>query len=88
MKGYKESHACQVGIFFIVLYVLCIVWPMVYPYGADVLAHHLLSLKLAFPGFQGYTVGSILWGSILSFAYGYVASIAIHSLHKDCCKGK
>lgn len=84
----STPHTLRVGGFFVLLYVLCLVWPNVYPYGADVLVHHLLSLKLLFPGFQGYSVGSIVWGGILSFAYGSVGSLILHAFHKDCCKSK
>lgn len=82
------THAARVGAFFVALYALCLVWPFIYPYGADVLAHHLLSLKLLFPGFQGYDVGSVLWGGVLSFVYGSVGSTVFHAFHKGCCKGK
>ena len=82
------KHACMVGCFIVVLYALCLIWPMVYPYGADVLAFHLLSLKLTFPGFQGYVLGSIVWGGVLSFVYGFVGSLLLHSFHRGCCQGK
>lgn len=85
MKTPLTSHAVRVGGFFVMLYVLCLVWPMIYPYGADVLTHHLLSLKLLFPGFQGFDAGSILLGGALSFVYGFAGSLAFHSLHNDCC---
>lgn len=84
----STSHALRVGGFFILFYVICLVWPKIYPYGADVLVHHLLSLKLLFPGFQGYGIGSVVWGGVLSFVYGFVGSLAFHGLHKECCNGK
>jgi hypothetical protein len=61
---------------------------MIYPYSTDVDAFHLLSLKLSFPGFQGYDVGSVLWGGVLSFVYGFAGSVIFHTFHKECCKGK
>ena len=88
MRAPSVSHAIRVGGFFILLYALCLVWPRIYPYGADVLAHHLLSLKLLFPGFQDFAAGSVVWGGALSFVYGFVGSTVFHWLHKDCCKGK
>ncbi len=84
----SSSHALRVGGFFVLLYILCLVWPKIYPYGPDVLAHHLLSLKLLFPGFQGYGAGSIIWGGIMSFAYSFAGSMIFHAFHKGCCKGK
>ena len=51
----------------------------------EVLRFHLLSLKTAFPGFQGYDAVSILWGGIMSFAYGFIFSAVFHALHKGCC---
>ncbi len=81
------SHAVRVGGFILLLYAICLIWPMIYPYGADVLAQHLLSLKLVFPGFQGYGLGSIVWGGVLSFVYGFLGSILLHAFHKGCCKG-
>jgi len=82
------SHTLRVGGFFVFLYALCLVWPKIYPYGADVLMHHLLSLKLLFPGFQGYGVGSIVWGGVLSFIYSSVGSLIFHAFHNNCCKSK
>lgn len=88
MMTSSTSHAVRVGGFFVLLYVLCLAWPLIYPYGADVLAYHLLSLKLSFPGFQGFGIGSIVWGGVLSFAYGFVGSMIFHGFHKECCNGK
>lgn len=82
------SHAVRVGGFFVLLYTLCLIWPKMYPYETDVLAHHLLSLKLLFPGFQGYVVFSIVWGGLLSFVYGVLSSLVFHAFHQGCCKGK
>lgn len=79
------THALHVGSFFVLLYILCLAWPMVYPYGADVLAYHMLSLKLLFPGFTGYSSGSLVWGAVMSFAYGFAGSLIAHSLHGSCC---
>ena len=87
MKNSFLSHAMHVGFFVLFLYVLCLWWPQVYPYEADVLTHHLLSLKLLFPGFQGYSAGSIVLGGILSFIYGFIGSLIFHAAHK-CCRTK
>ena len=88
MKKSFLLHAIWVGVFIVLLYVLCLILPRLYPYGADVLAHHLLSVKLLFPGFTGYTVGSMVWGGALSFLYGFVGSIIFHAFHTGCCRFK
>ncbi len=88
MKKPSISHAVHVGVFIVLLYATCLVWPLIYPYGADVLVHHLLSLKLLFPGFMGYTVGSIVWGGVLGFVYGFVGSLVFHAFHNSCCVAK
>lgn len=82
----SSSHAARIGGFLVVLYAVCLIWPAVFPYEAAVREFHLLSLKLAFPGFQGMAVGSIIWGGVLSFVYGFVGSYIFHALHKNCCK--
>lgn len=84
----STSHAVRIGGFLVLLYILCLVWPMVYPYSADVVAYHLLSLKLLFPGFGGYDIGSIVWGGAMSFVYGFVGSMLFHAFHNGCCKSK
>lgn len=81
-------HAARVGAFVVLIYVVCIVWPMFFPYAADVLSFHLLSLKLTFPGFQGYDTASIVWGGVLSFVYGFVVSYLFHAFHGGCCSMK
>ncbi len=88
MTAPSWSHAMRVGLFVLALYVICLVWPSIFPYSADVLNYHLIALKLSFPGFQGFTLGSVVWGGVLSFVYGFVGSIIFHALHSDCCKGK
>ena len=88
MKTSFVPHASRVGLFIIILYALCLIWPAVFPYEADVLAQHLLSLKLVFPGFQGFGIGSIIWGGILSFVYGFAGAWICHALHHDCCRSK
>jgi len=88
MKKPSMSHAVRVGAFIVLFYVVCLVWPLIYPYSADVLTHHLLSLKLLFPGFLEYTAGSIVWGGILSFIYGFVGSMFFHAFHASYCVSK
>lgn len=77
------KHAAGVGVFFILLYVLCLLWryTMVDP---AVIQFHLLALKAAFPGFAGYAAGSIVWGGVLSFVYGFILSAVFHAMHMKC----
>lgn len=82
------KHACLVGGVFVLLYAVCLLWPMVFPYEADVQVFHLLSLKLAFPGFQGFDLASMAWGVVLSFIYGFVAAFGVHAMHGGCCPKK
>ena len=82
------GHAVRVGGFLVLIYAICLIWPKVYPYDVATLAHHLLSLKLALPGFQGYDVGSVVWGGVLTFVYGTAGSLIYHAFHQGCCAGK
>lgn len=80
------KHAAIVGVFAIALYAACLLWrfsmsdPMVAQF-------HLLALKTAFPGFNGFDTGSMVLGGVLSFIYGFLASLIFHILHGACnCK--
>lgn len=83
-KNALIRHAASVGLFIIVLYVLCLLWRLTIT-DPEVMKFHLLGLKTAFPGFQGFDVASMIWGGVLSFVYGFLASVAFHSLHRNCC---
>ncbi len=77
-------HAGTVGFFVVILYVACLAWRYTMV-DLEVMNFHLLALKTAFPGFQGYDVLSMVWGALLSFFYGTAASVIFHSVHSDCC---
>ncbi|MEK7122313.1 MAG: hypothetical protein AAB855_00490 [Patescibacteria group bacterium] len=77
-------HALKIGAFLVLLYVLCLLWRFLL-IDPTVMNFHLLALKSSFPGFQGYDAFSILWGGILSFAYGALGSALFHLLHNNCC---
>jgi len=77
------GHVVGVGFFGVFLYVLCLFWRYTMSDPA-VMQFHLLALKTAFPGFIGYTSGSMLWGGVLSFAYGFVLSTLFHGMHMKC----
>jgi hypothetical protein len=52
-----------------------------------VMQFHLLALKTAFPGFTDFNAGSVIWGGIMSFVYGFIISVVFHSLHGNCTCG-
>ncbi len=82
-----SKHAVKIGGILVLLYVVCLLWRVTITDPA-VATLHTTSLKLAFPGFKGYDVLSVVWGAVLTFVYGYVASAVWHGLHKNCCSGK
>ncbi|MBI2444378.1 MAG: hypothetical protein HYV42_04035 [Candidatus Magasanikbacteria bacterium] len=82
----STRHAALVGLFVVALYAICLLWSLFITDPA-VANFHLLSLKLTFPGFQGFSVGSIIWGGVLAFVYGFLASLVYHAFHGRCCTG-
>lgn len=81
-----SKHAVKVGGVLVVLYALCLLWKLTITDPA-VATLHETSLKLALPGFKGYDILSIVWGAVLTWVYGFLASTIWHGMHKDCCKG-
>lgn len=73
----------MVGAFGVLLYAACLLWRIVLTDPA-VIQFHQLSLKTAFPGFQGMDALSMLWGAVMSFVYFFIASVVFHSLHRNC----
>ncbi len=83
------KHAVRVGFVAVVLYVVCLVWRVpLQVTDPEVIKFHMLALKVALPGFQGYDVLSVILGGVLSFVYGFLAATLFHWLHKDCCVSK
>ncbi len=80
-------HATKVGAFVVVFFFVCLLWRL-FLVDPAVQEFHMLALKTALPGFQGYDILSILWGAILSFLYGFLAAQLCHRMHQDCCQGK
>lgn len=80
------KHAAFVGVFGVVLYVACLLWRYTMTDPA-VIQFHLLSLKTALPGFQGYDATSFIVGGVWSFAYLFVGSLAFHWVHANCSCG-
>lgn len=77
------KHAAFIGVFAIFLYAACLLWRFTMTDPA-VLQFHLLALKTALPGFNGYDTGSVVLGGAISFVYGFVISIVFHALHGNC----
>lgn len=77
------KHAAFIGLFAIFLYAACLLWRFTMT-DPQIMQFHLLSLKTAFPGFQGFDTASILWGGVMSFIYGFIASVIFHSIHRSC----
>ena len=85
MKNPKlMRHAAYVGAVVVIFYVICLAYKLMIT-DPQLAALHLMNLKLWLPGFQGFDVGSMLWGGVLSFAYGFAAAWIFHGVHKDCC---
>jgi len=88
MRKASLQHAATVGVFIMVLYILCLLWrfSMTDPAVAN---FHLLALKTAFPGFQGFDLLSMVLGAAISFIYGFIGSVIFHALHcNSCCEKK
>ena len=79
-----KAHAIRAGLIIVVLYLACLFWRITMT-DAAVMNFHLLSLKTALPGFQGYDALSIVWGAILAFGYGFCGSYLFHAFHNGCC---
>lgn len=84
IKSQRWGHAAAVGLFFIGLYVVCLLWSNLLT-DPEAVRFHATSLKVLFPGFKGMDAMSMLWGGILSFVYGFIGSVAFHGLHRNCC---
>lgn len=82
-----RKHASMVGVFFILLFGLCLLW-QAWSTDPAVQEFHLTSLKFLFPGFTGYDLSSVIAGAAWSFAYGFVGSHVVHGLHGNCCLPK
>ncbi|MBI4281014.1 hypothetical protein HY628_02345 [Candidatus Uhrbacteria bacterium] len=87
MTNSYVRHAAKVGFFLILFYAVCLLWKFMIT-DPEVARFHLLSLKLSLPGFSGFTTGSIVWGGVLSFVYGFFASLVFHGVHGKCCLPK
>ncbi len=87
MKNTMQKHAVMVGGGAVIFYALCLVWRL-WRTDVAVEALHLNLFKLAFPGFSGYDSLSIIWGAVLIFVYGFIASTVYHAIHRNCCDVK
>ncbi len=84
MKGNQLlKHAAFIGLLGVLIYAVCLLWRFTMSDPA-IVQFHMLALKTALPGFQGFELVSIVWGGVLSFVYGFVISVVFHSLHRNC----
>ncbi len=81
------KHASKVGILLVILYIICLAYKFIIS-DPSVAQLHLLLLELSLPGFTGFTIGSIIWGGVLAFIYGFAGSRVFHVLHRNCCEPK
>lgn len=77
---WRCSH--HLGLFLVVLFVLCFAWFYINPVETDL---HLRNLRLAFIGFSGMNFSSFLLGLLQSYVWAYVG-VGIWSLVGCCFK--
>jgi hypothetical protein len=75
------------GLFFVALYLICLVWQALLADPALKTLHEQL-LSLTFPGFSWLSLGSFVWGAVLSFAYGWIGAAIFAWLSRLCCGEK
>ncbi len=63
-----NSH--RVGLFFVLLFVICFVWFYIRPVEQGL---HLNLLRLSYFGYDGMNVTSFIFGAIQSYIWGYIA---------------
>lgn len=61
--------ANRVGLFLLILFVICFVWHYVYPVDNDL---RVKLFKMAYPGFSGMSLGSFVIGAIETYIYAYI----------------
>lgn len=64
---WRCSH--HIGLFLVVLYVLCFLWYFVNPSSREL---HVDLLRLSFLGFAGMDVMSFILGAIQSYIWAYI----------------
>ncbi|MBT5338495.1 hypothetical protein HN858_02750 [Candidatus Falkowbacteria bacterium] len=74
MKGGKCSYwkrANHIGLFFLVMFVLCFLWYYIRPVEQSM---HLSMLRMSFFGFEGMNTLSFILGAIQAYVWGYIVS--------------
>lgn len=84
MKKSLFQNSALVGLFAVLLFIACTLWRFTIsdPLVAE---HHLLSLRVAFPGFTDFGASSMIMGIVYSFVYGFVIAIVFRQFHLGCC---
>ncbi|NQT49865.1 hypothetical protein HQ571_04185 [Candidatus Kuenenbacteria bacterium] len=88
----KDKKCCSwkcanhLGMFFLVLFVICFLWYYIRPVEQEM---HLSMLKMSFFGFDGMNVMSFILGAIQAYIWGFIVSgvwalVGCHGKNKEC----
>lgn len=83
--NYKFSwwrFANGLGVFFVVLFVICFFWYYIRPVEQEL---HISLLRLAYFGFDGMNLSSFILGAVQSYIWAYIA-VGIWYLVGCACK--
>lgn len=80
-KSSYWQYANRVGLFLVVLFVICFAWYYIRPVEQEL---HLKLLKLSFFGFNGMNLISLILGAIQSYIWGYIAVGVLRLV--GCCR--
>lgn len=75
--------ANRIGLFLVVLFVICFIWYYVRSVEQDL---HLRLLKLSFFGFSGMNITSFILGAVQSYIWGYIVVCVLRLV--GCCRRK
>ncbi len=82
-KTYKKL-ALQVGALFAGLAVLCFIWPIVRGLDAELSTLHMQLWSIAFVGYTGFNITSLIAAVVQSFIWGVIA-VGVWRLAGICC---
>ena len=78
---WKDSN--KIGIFFVLLLILCLIWYAIHPVARDL---HLQLYQISFAGFSGMNAMSILLAVVQVYVWAYIL-VGLWMLVGGCCKG-
>jgi hypothetical protein len=81
----KEYPKCanKIGLFFLVIYILCFIWYFVNPAEREL---HLKLWQIMFLGFSGMNVLSFIYGAVQTYIWAYIV-VGVWKLVCCCCGG-